>query len=426
MSRSGPNLLFIYTDEQRYDTLRAYGNEQIDMCVSAHIGKWHLGDEIYRQHGFDEWHGTEDTYYAFYGAGRNAEQDRSSYDQWLREQGVQPVNWVSGVPGVGENVEFVDRFTREQISALPERFGRPAFLAEKAEEFLTTHEHDRFILYVNFLEPHMPFHGPRDNQYAPASVTVPPDFAVHPPGELSDREADMARRYWEQGLEGHSLQSERQRRELVARYWGLCSQLDSAVERIIAALEERGLYDDTIIVFTSDHGDMMGGHGLIAKSVQYEGSVRVPLLIKEAAQRTQVVHEAPVSHIDIVPTLPDLMGAPVPNTLPGSSLRSSETSFESGFGLAPSDDEVFIEWNPRPGGTPGTSSQESIRTVITREGWKLNLSSVGDHQLFDLEGDPLETENLYRSRPDIAKVCRERIRRWQQETGDPLVLPVLE
>lgn len=489
-TRKKPNVLFVYTDEQRFDTLQAYGNERIQMpsvnrlaedshvfrhtyvtqavctpsrsslltglwphqtgvvnnniplpestaCVpellvnglddpppvSAHIGKWHLGDEIYRQHGFDEWHGTEDTYYAFYGANRNARDDRSSYDQWLRERGVEPVNWVSGVPGIGEHVEFVDRFTREQISALPEHLGRPAFLAEKAQAFIKTHSEEQFVLYVNFLEPHMPFHGPRDNQYDPDSVTLPPDFRLPPPESLSRRETEKAQRYWEHGFEDHRLQTEQERRQLLARYWGLCSQVDSAVEHIIRTLHDLALYDDTIIVFTSDHGDMMGGHGLIAKSVQYEGSVRVPLLIKEVGQSSQYVHDAPVSHIDIVPTLLDLMQMPTPDGLPGRSLRSSGNPSQPG--LAPRGDAVFVEWNPPPQSTSRGASGESIRTVVTPEGWKFNWSSVGDHQLFNLKTDPGEFDNLYRSRTEITKECMDRIMQWQLETEDPTDLPAI-
>lgn len=487
-TRRRPNLLFLYTDEQRFDTLQAYGNEHIQMpslnrlaedshvfrhayvtqavctpsrsslltglwphqtgvvnnniplpenaaCVpellangldeeppvSGHIGKWHLGDEIYCQHGFNDWHGTEDTYYAFYGADRDALKDRSSYDRWLRGHGVEPVNWVSGVPGIGEHVEFVDRFTREQISALPEHLGRPAFLAEKAESFIQTHREEQFVLYVNFLEPHMPFHGPRDNQYDPGSVTLPPDFCLPPPEVLSVREAEKAQRYWEHGFEHHTLRTEQERRRLLARYWGLCSQVDTAVGRIIEALHASGLYDDTIIVFTSDHGDMMGGHGLIAKSVQYEGSVRVPLLIKEVGQSSQYVHDAPVSHIDIVPTLLDFMEAPIPDGLPGTSLRSSASTREPG--LAPRGDAVFVEWNPPPRNASRGTSGESIRTVVTPEGWKLNWSSAGDHQLFNLKTDPGEFDNLYRSRPEISTACMDRIKQWQSETDDPIVLP---
>ncbi|MFP4510921.1 MAG: sulfatase [Spirochaetaceae bacterium] len=491
-----PNLLFIYTDEQRFDTLAAYGNSTIRMpavnalaedshvflktyvtqpvctpsrsslmtglwphqnglvgnnialkpdtrCfpelleaggstdyVSGHFGKWHLGDEIYQQHGFQEWGATEDTYFAFYGPERNQDKDRSAYDRWLRAHGATPVNWVSGVPGVGERCEFRDRFTREHISALPEHLGRPAFLAESAREFITKHRHEPFALFVNFLEPHMPFHGPRDNEYSPASVGLPPDFALDELESLSNRDRRNAVNYKEYGFEGHDLRNEADWRSLNARYWGLCSQVDAAVGRILKALSDEGLYDDTIVVFTSDHGDMMGGHALLGKGTQYDGSTRVPLLIKQPDQRGQILHADPVSHIDLVPTLLDMMGADPNQGLPGSTWRPDLAA-----GKSPSGD-VFVEWNPKrffdvcrnPEASEADCTLEYIRTIVTADLMKLNWSSSGEHQLFDLAQDPAERRNCIADREQAGRIRElvSRIQAWQENVADEAVLPSVE
>jgi arylsulfatase A-like enzyme len=491
-----PNLLFIYTDEQRFDTLAAYGNSTIRMpavnalaedshvflktyvtqpvctpsrsslitglwphqnglvgnnialkpttrCfpellkdggasnyVSGHFGKWHLGDEIYQQHGFEEWGATEDTYFAFYGPQRNRDTDRSAYDRWLRAHGTTPVNWVSGVPGVGERCEFRDRFTREQISALPEHLGRPAFLAESASEFISRHRQEPFALFVNFLEPHMPFHGPRDNQYPPESVGLPPDFTLGELESLSHRDRRSAFSYRKDGYEGHDLKSEADWRSLNARYWGLCAQVDAAVGRILHALSAAGLYDDTIVVFTSDHGDMMGGHALLGKGTQYDGSTRVPLLIKQPGQRKQILHADPASHIDLVPTLLDMMGADPNQGLPGTSWLPDLDS-----GRTP-DRDVFVEWNPkqffevcrRPEESQADCSLEYIRTIVTTDLMKLNWSSSGEHQLFDLAHDPTERTNRIAERGQARRIDEliGRIKTWQHDAGDEAELPAVE
>ncbi|MFN3225847.1 MAG: sulfatase-like hydrolase/transferase [Hyphomicrobiales bacterium] len=480
-----PNLLFIYTDEQAFSTLKAYGNDKIYMpnlnrladqsCVfdrayvtqpvctpsraslltglyphshlctennvalqketlclpemlspgsfrTAHFGKWHLGDEVFAQHGFDEWESVEDEYQDYFSPGRDRTA-RSSYHHWLIENGQKP---KSG-----------DKFSRQETARLPEQFGKPAFLAQRACEFLNRNRSDRFALYVNFFEPHMPFFGPRDDQYRPDEVVLPKNFDSIQDETVPLKVKIMREHFKRHGHSGLSLQSEQDWRRMIANYWGLCSLVDTYVGKILDKLAELGIYDNTLIVFTSDHGDMMGAHRLLTKCFMYEEAARVPLLVKLPNQRSGKKICGAVSQIDIVPTVLDLLSEPQPEFLEGSSLRSVIL----GDQVIPPDRDVIMEWN---GGNNGlgdvvgsvskrpwmlgkyteeeidAAMRDPIRTLYTQDGWKLNYScELGEHELFNLVSDPLETRNviMFTSR-DVVNNLIQRIEIWQRKTGD--------
>ncbi len=489
-----PNLLFLYTDEQRYDTMAAYGNRRIETphldrlaarstvfeqtyvtqpvctpsrsslltglyphttglvenniplpqdvpCVPemleagrwfcAHHGKWHLGDEIFAQHGFEEWRATEDTYHAYYRPERD-QAERSAYHHWLAERGQKPVPRPELPP------DIADRFFRPQIHRFPEAHSRPMFLSEGATRFIRENRGREWVLYVNFLEPHMPFYCCRDDQYDPAEVIVPDNFEFPGPGATCKARAAAAT-YAEKGFEGQPLADEAGWRELIARYWGLCSLVDTHVGRILAALEETDQDDDTIVVFTSDHGDLMGSHRLLGKGHQYEESTRVPMTVRLPGQTDGRRVSGPVSQIDLVPTLLDLMGQTPPDRLQGTSLRPL---LEHG-GRA--DQDVVIEWTreetwKQPHAADKISAAEreacsaeavavsraaNIRTVVTPDGWKLNWSTAGEHELYDLSTDPLERKNLVADPDQAGRIgdLLDRIKRWQERTEDAVDLP---
>ncbi len=482
-----PNLLFIYTDEQRFDTLAAYGNDRIAMpnlnrladqsCVfdratvtqpvctpsrsslltglyphrngctannlllddtipclpellpaghyaTAHFGKWHLGDELFAQHGFDHWLSIEDGYNAWFRPGRD-QAAVSDYTRWLLAKGRTPKN--------GHD------FNRDEAAALPEALSKPAFLAEAASRFIREH-HDRpFCLYVNFLEPHMPFTGPRDGQYDPDAIPLPENFD-NPPAQDQHLRYRLFHAHYAAGRKfGVHSDNPDEVRRLIARYWGLCSQVDTHCGTILDTLADAGLWDDTIIVFTSDHGDMMGAHQLIAKCVMYEEAVRVPMLVKLPGQRTMRRIDGPVSQVDLVPTLLEAMGQPVPAHLHGVSR----------LGSVPRDtDGVVVEWNGANNGvgadltsrielpedmlqlasraTIEAAITDPIRTIYSPDGrWKLSVSPLGDHELYDLASDPGECRNRVGAPAtgDVVADLQARLRRWQERTGDTVSLP---
>ncbi|MBT3192098.1 MAG: sulfatase-like hydrolase/transferase [Verrucomicrobia bacterium] len=485
-----PNLLFIYTDEQAFNTLAAYGNSQIEMpnlnrlaeqsvvfnqayvtqpvctpsrstlltglyphangctennvplsletpCLpemlsdgnyrTAHFGKWHLGDELYAQHGFQEWVGVEDGYTHRSSEGKD-KSILSGYHHFLVDNGFTPRDGK--------------KFGRDEAARLPEEYSKPAFLAREASRFLLENRNNPFVLYVNFLEPHMPYFGPRDDQYDPKKMPLPHNFEA----EFSDSQPlktrVFAEAYREWGHSGMPLRTPEHWQRIIANYWGLCSLIDTHIGAILDTLEESGLSDNTIVVFTSDHGDMMGSHRLIAKCVMFEEAARVPLMIRLPGQKQGKHVSGPVSQIDVVPTLLDLMDHSIPQQLQGESLRELlETD------NAISTRNAFIEWNGPNSGIVGEATDnfrlpsrlegvvscdelkeaitDSVRTVISPDGWKLNCSPLGEHELYDLNNDPGETVNIFAENKEPARKLREEIVTWQQETGDTVELPLL-
>ncbi|MFW6153850.1 MAG: sulfatase [Planctomycetota bacterium] len=484
---SQPNLLFLYTDEQAFRTLAAYGNDRIAMpnlnrlaaqsCVfdpvyvtqpvctpsrsslltglyphtngctennaplpseipclpemiargdyaTGHVGKWHLGDELFAQHGFEEWVSIEDMYNAYFTEGRDREAT-SDYHDFLIAAGVRPANGR--------------RFGRAETCRLPEPLGKPAFVADRASDFLRRHRDEPFILYVNFLEPHMPFFGPRDEQYEPAEIPLPANFDDVPGETRPLKTRLLAEHYRRHGHSGLPLADAADWRRMIAHYWGLCSLVDTHVGTILQTLEETGLADSTIVVFTSDHGDMMGSHRLLAKCVMFEEAVRVPMLIRLPGQRTARRIRGPVSQIDVVPTLLDLMGQPAPEHLQGRSLRPAMAAAAGAV-----DRPAVIEWNGPNNGLGDATGRvripewmsamadptrieaatcDPVRTVVTPDGWKFTCSPLGEHELYHLADDPIEARNVVEDRRDVAARLRDELVRWQAAAGDGVTLP---
>jgi arylsulfatase A-like enzyme len=218
-------------------------------------------------------------------------------------------------------------------------------------------------------------------------------------------------------------------RSLIARYWGLVTQVDRSVGAILETLENLGLADNTIVVYTSDHGDMMGSHKMVEKSVLYEEAVKIPWLMRIPQLGTgQHVIPNPVSHIDMVPTLLELLGRSRDERLVG---RSLVPLIKTG---RPVRDYVYIQWNPnsgaisvKKGGTKLAGKEqlkrvenETSRAVISPDGWKLCLSDVDKCQLFNLKEDPGETTNLFDSgrHKDVINRLTKKIHQWQETVAD--------
>ncbi len=161
-------------------------------------------------------------------------------------------------------------------------------------------------------------------------------------------------------------------------FYALCTHIDHQISTVIGTLREEGLLDDTIIMFTSDHGDMLGTHHLWAKRLFYENSVNVPLILLDIANGNRVgyneVDDRLVQWRDIMPTLLDMAGIPIPDTVEGMSMVGEETR-EYAYGENGED-------------------LHSTRMVRDKR-YKLIYYATGNHfQLFDMQEDPLELHDL--------------------------------
>ncbi|MGI9523675.1 MAG: sulfatase family protein [Hyphomicrobiaceae bacterium] len=232
------------------------------------------------------------------------------------------------------------------------------------------------------------------------------------------------------GLEGgdtHDTTTEAGWRKLRAQYFANVTLVDRQVGRILAALKESGQWDRTIIVFASDHGEMAGDHGMCEKRNLYEEAVRVPLFIHVPWLNEGKVKriDGSVSLIDIMPTLLEFAGATAPPDIHGKS-RANVLRGEADL----SENEVFIEWDgfgDRNLGTPEINRMIAVpwRSVISPDRFKLNLSPGDQGELYDLKNDPFEQQNLFDdpAQRDRIRDLAARMRIWQMETGDDMVLP---
>ncbi len=172
-------------------------------------------------------------------------------------------------------------------------------------------------------------------------------------------------------------------------YFGLVSFLDAQVGEILGALADLGLAERTRIVYTSDHGEMLGEHGLWGKSVMYEGSVRVPLILSGPDQPNEVVRDRPVSHLDLFRTILEGVGVRVASADgPGWSLwDGGESDRQTGRPMSWREERpVLSEYHG--GGSP-------VGMFMLRQGrWKLIHYVGAAPQLFDVDQDPSETEDL--------------------------------
>jgi len=402
-----------------------------EMYNAAYHGKWHLGDEIFAQHGFDEWVGIEDFYTDHYSEG-NSENERSAYHHWLVEMGFKPDP---------KN----NKFSRPMAAHLPEYFTKASFLAKTATEYIAANKDNPFILYVSFLEPHMPFHGPLTDLYDPFEIKLPDNFDADITEEDILRVRIMAESFRRNGDGQYDLSTEAGWRQLIAAYRGLCTLVDRNVGKILQSLKENGLEENTIIVFTSDHGDMMGSHKLAHKTLFYKESATVPYLLHLPGQKKSYRVKGLSSNIDVAPTLIEAMGFDVPENLHGKSLYPQLQ--ESDITLK---DDVFLQWNDTQEywrniqKTVGLGSMkwktdmaggeeewiechnEELRTIVSNDGWRFTVSPLTkEHELFNLNDDPQERENLAKKEAykEIMNELLEKIKRWQQEIGDELELP---
>ena len=178
---------------------------------------------------------------------------------------------------------------------------------------------DAFFLAVGLVRPHVPLVAPQrlHAHYPPEKITLP----YVPPGDLDDVPPPAAamRNDVRYGM------SEAQQREAIAAYYAAVEFMDEQVGRLLAELDRLRLRDNTIVVFTSDHGFHLGEHGLWQKTTLFEESLRVPLLISAPgfAASAGTRCDALVEHVDLYPTLADLAGLAeqAPKNLPGRSLR---------------------------------------------------------------------------------------------------------
>ena len=318
------------------------------------------------------------------------------YETWLKERLPDYPEYVGS-----ENQLPHDYSCPQAVrTRLPEELYSTSYIAECAIDFLEEQvrsDEDRpFVLVVSFSDPHHPFNPPGRywNMYDPGDVVLPENFASsEAPAHLAAaREARLAGADCREGY-GPVALDEREARQAIALTYGMITMIDDAIGRIRTRLVELGLSGETVQVFTSDHGDLLGDHGLMLKGpLHYQSLILVPFLLDDPMRGTgKTVDTALFSGVDIGVSLLDRAGIEAPPGFHGMSL------FEVLEGRRAGRQRLLIE-DEYQSPLLGFEKPPRLRTVVS-EGWRMTMyldESWGE--LYDLVNDPGETKNLWNDR----------------------------
>ena len=438
------NVVLLYTDDQRYNTIAALGNDEIhtpnlDWLVQN-------GTSFTHAHTMGGQHGalcapsrsmlmTGRPLFRLLETGDRIPEDHTMMPEVLAEAGYTTFatgKWhndkasfarafqmgdhifFGGMhwPNVGGHEspllhEFDSTGTYPTEARRPVEGYSSTLYADAAINFLNhMSDADRpFLAYVSFTSPHDPRTPPApfDTMYTPESVSLPPNYLPEHPfdnGELRVRD---------ENLREHP-RTEAIVREELALYYGMISELDAQIGRIIDALRENDQLDHTLIIMAGDNGLAVGSHGLLGKQNLYEHSMRVPMVFVGPNIPANTQRDALVYVFDVFPTVASLLGLSVPATVEGADLQPFMADAD-----LPGRDAAFYAYR---------NEQRGIRT---KDGWKyLQYEVNGTHteQLFDLNSDPHEITNLATDAAmdsnleSMRSLLVEESRRW----SDPLDL----
>jgi arylsulfatase A-like enzyme len=278
---------------------------------------------------------------------------------------------------------------------------KKAFFAGRAIDFLRSHRDKPFFLHVNYRRPHHPFDPPApfDKMYAnatfPASHKRDGEMKNKPPGQQRAIENSV-------GFDLRTL-TEGDLHRVKSYYYGMISENDKYIGKILDHLRTSGLEDRTIVIFNADHGEMLGDHGLLFKGGYfYDEVVHIPLILRAPGKVTAGKRvKALAEQIDLVPTVLELLGMPQPAGMQGQSLLTGK---------------------PRKAVHSEFSNIKMLRT----EDWKLvHYLHAPYGELYNLREDPHELYNLF----DDAGAAKARhemesaLADWLIDTQDPLLAP---
>lgn len=240
--------------------------------------------------------------------------------------------------------------------------------------------------YLSYAAPHPPLAPPKEylDFYSDA------EFADPPMGDWNEKDPEDLPFGYQYYRNLYAWFDSKQRRDMAKKaYYATCTYIDHQIRLVIGTLREQGLLEDTVILFTADHGEMLGTHGLFGKFLMYENSVKIPFILSPPADCGMVcnrVDDRIVELRDVMPTLLTLAGLEVPDYVEGTSL-TEESQREYTYGELWEDDRA-------------------TRMIRTKE-WKLIYSPVGNiRQLFHISEDPNELHDLADD-PSCAKRLEE-------------------
>lgn len=411
-----PNILFIQTDDQRFDDLGCYGNPVIQ---TPHLDQLARDGVRFRNHFVTtaicccsrasvltgqhmQRHGIRD-----FATPLSAAQFKESYPAILRRNGYRTAylgKYAIGNPtadiaslslpaaefdywlGFPQSINFKQSVDGKVRHLTP-------LMTEKAVSFIeSTPANQPFCMSLNFKEPHGPW-----NYFDPDRPSRYEQSSVKPPSSYTREAFEALPEFLRKSLNGNESgkwpdDPAKKFLDDVRTCYHLVSGVDTAVGQVMAALRKSNRDGDTVVIFTSDNGSMRGAHGLWGKWIPYEESIRVPLIIRDPRRASGVrgsTRDQMTLNIDIAPTILGLAGVP---SSPGMQGRSLEPVLRDA--KSPSREEWFYEhtYETPPARLPIPPS-EAVRTPQWKYARYTTQKPVYE-QLFDLKADPTERRNL--------------------------------
>jgi arylsulfatase A-like enzyme len=344
------------------------------------IGKLHLSSAYQRIEAR-----TDDgyRYWQYSHAPRDDWPEGHGYADWVRSKGAI----------LGELTPSLD--------GVPAEFHQTTWCAEKTIEFMRENRNQPWLASVNIYDPHPPFNPPKSYRDMFDPATMP--GSLFQESDLEQQGKLAAIDFQSEGRRPDDLDirhpivpgspaGDRDAHTLQAAYYAMIKLIDDQVGRILDALEETGQRDNTVIIFTSDHGEMLGDHGLIQKGCRfYEGLVRVPLIWSWPGHFPAGLRsDALVELTDIAPTLLELAGQPIPDWMQGQSLLPILTGAAS-----PDRHRHFVRCEyfdalAQPDASFATMYRDQQYKLVVYHGHGLG-------ELYDLVNDPGEFDSLWDS-----------------------------
>ncbi|NWG32749.1 MAG: sulfatase [Rhodocyclaceae bacterium] len=429
---SGPSVVLVILDSVRADHLSLYGYQRdttpflrrLASVATLYENAFSTSDTSIGSHAsiftgmYPSWHGA---HYAppEHPYGRSLDPGIPTLASILSERGYRTMSIAANNAYLSDGFGLTRGFQLRDARALlplnwPEDFGR-SFLRWILSGFADTAETDRLfrraeelnaqisallaeatgkgplLLVVNYMDAHHPY------------VPPPPYDRVFP-GKDRRYTYRAYQTAWNDINSQRRAITARERRHLISQYDGGIAYLDHQIGLLVHDLREKGLYEDTMLIVTSDHGEAFGEKGLLEHGVSvYQNLVHVPLLIKYPGQKQGLRVREPVSGADLMPTALARAGCPIPPNVQGRDLLGN------GPGRL---HFVLSESFPRTAGFVGTKCTRFERTerAVISGNMKLIVSTTGRKELYDLAADPAEERDLYRAGHPVARELEARLR----------------
>jgi arylsulfatase len=350
-------------------------------------------------HGFKHWELTESGRLMQQSANNNWDIGTEEYYDYLEKVGWKNMYRAHGV---GNND------VRGALSALPAEHNVDSWVVSRSIHYLQQHLQKQpdtpFFMWTSFPKPHSPFDPPEPwhRMYDPREIPAPTGSADLLVGRNPGLQMRPSRYCWD-------LMSPEQIQLARARYFGLVSFQDSQLGRLLGFLEKNKLLDSTAIVFTADHGELLGDFGCFFKSCFAGGAEHIPMLMRAPGIPAGQVRDALVGTEDILPTLCQLAGLPIPDGPDGKSLvpiaRDGGTVRE-----------IYVAQT-------GDSPEQCYMAMDDR--WKYCYSQLGaTEELYDMLNDPGELVNLAGGSQQASRVSQMRgtVIDWCRDNDDEQML----